>query len=301
MDRNILQGKRIAITAIDLEQKEHRGLAVMAKSLIEVLKKYGADVYLITSINSFRLNRINKYIIKKKLKDEIFIADICTGLEKGFNYRKKFNQDIIYKFKLIFNLIFNIIVLHFKNFNLKNYIFILKQIHKDINIFSPRLAYLKNVKGFIFVNGIFNTSRLRSMRLISRCPKLKISKKDIDLIITSCPLSLQNPDKKSANILQIIPDAIPIQVSSHPENPVTYYNRLSDAHLSKTLYISQATQSNVKSLLDIKNQKINTNEILYPMPSINIDLLSEAVSIPSIRGINNPFIFFNSSIVERKE
>ena len=225
MDRNILQGKRIAITAIDLEQQEHRGLAVMAKSLIELLKKYGADVYLITSINSFRLNRINKYLIKKKLKDEIFIADICTGLEKGFNYRKKFNQNISYKIKLIFSLILNIIILHFKNFTLNNYVFILKQIHKDINIFSPRLAYLKNVKGFIFVNGIFNTSRLRSMRLISRCPKLKISKKDIDLIITSCPLSLQNPDKKSANIVQIIPDAIPIQVSSHPENPVTYYNR----------------------------------------------------------------------------
>ena len=300
MDRNILQGKRIAITAIDLEQQEHRGLAVMTKSLIELLKKYGADVYLITSINSFRLNRINKYLIKKKLKDEIFIADICTGLEKGFNYRKKFNQNITYKFKLIFSLILNIIILHFKNFNLNNYVFILKQIHKDINIFSPRLAYLKNVKGFIFVNGIFNTSRLRSMRLISRCPKLKISKKDIDLIITSCPLSLQNPDKKSADIVQIIPDAIPIQVSSHPENPVTYYNRISDAHLSKTLYISEATQSTIKSLLDIKNEKINTNEILYPMPSINIDLLSEAVSIPSIRGINNPFIFFNSSIVERK-
>ena len=172
MERNILQGKRIAITAVDLEQQEHRGLAVMTKSLIELLKKYGADVYLITSINSFRLNRINKYLIKKKLKDEIFIADICTGLEKGFNYRKKFNKDIIYKFKLIFNLIFNIIILHLKNFNLNNYIFILKKIHRDINIFSPRLAYLKYVKGFIFINGIFNSGRLRSMRLISKCPKI---------------------------------------------------------------------------------------------------------------------------------
>ena len=71
-------------------------------------------------------------------------------------------------------------------------------------------------------------------------------------------------------------------------------------HQNELLYISQSTQSTIKSLLDIKNQKINTNEILYPMPSINIDLLSEAVSIPTIRGINNPFIFFNSSIVERK-
>ena len=171
MDRNILQGKRIAITAIDLEQKEHRGLAVMAKSLIELLNKYGAEVYLITSIASSRLNRINKYIIKKRLKNEIFIADICTGLEKGFNYRKKFKEEIPYMLKLILNLIFNLIILHLRNFNLKNHFFILNQNHRDINIFSPRLAYLKFVKGFIFVNDIFNLSRLRSMRLITKCPK----------------------------------------------------------------------------------------------------------------------------------
>ena len=105
MYKNVLQGKRIAITALDLEQKEHRGLAVLSKSLIELLHKYGAEVYLITSINSFRLNRINRITIKKALEEEIFIADICTGLEKGFNYRKKFNSDITYKFKLIINLI----------------------------------------------------------------------------------------------------------------------------------------------------------------------------------------------------
>ena len=48
MERNILKGKRIAVTALDLEQEEHRGLAVLSKSLIELLKKYGAEVYLIT-------------------------------------------------------------------------------------------------------------------------------------------------------------------------------------------------------------------------------------------------------------
>ena len=36
------------------------------------------------------------------------------------------------------------------------------------------------------------------------------------------------------------------------------------------------------------------------MPSINIKQLSEAISIPSIREIHNPFVLFNSSIVERK-
>ena len=93
MERNFLRGKRIAISALDLEQKEHRGLAQLTKSLIALLQKYGAKIYLITSIDSFRLNIIDKKIIKKKLKDEIYIADIFEKLEKGTSYRKKFNQN----------------------------------------------------------------------------------------------------------------------------------------------------------------------------------------------------------------
>ena len=42
---------RIAITAIDLEQKEHRGIAAVTKSLIEILYKNGAEIFLITSVD----------------------------------------------------------------------------------------------------------------------------------------------------------------------------------------------------------------------------------------------------------
>jgi len=297
MYRNILQGKKIAITALDLEQKEHRGLAVLSKSLISLLNKYGAEVYLITQISP---SRLNKKKLKRSLSDEIFIADIFHDLEKGFSYREMFNKNKVYRFRFILNLIFETLKLYLKNFNLKNKFLLISQNHKDINIFSQRLAYLNEVRGFIFVKEIFNLCRLRSMRLIFKTPTLKISKKDIDLIITTCPLSLVNHDKRSAKIIQIIPDIIPIQVSSHPENPVVFYNRLLDAHLSKTFYISQATQSSAKKILGIENKKIYTNEILYPLPSINLDLISNAMSLPSIREINNPFILFNSSIVERK-
>ena len=300
MYRNILEGKRIAITALDLEQQEHRGLAVLSKSLIEMLSKYGAEVYLITQISSSRLSRTFNKKLKKQLRDEIFIADIFHNLEKGISYREIFNKNKVYRFQLILNLIFETFKLYLKNFRLKIKFFHISQIHKDINIFSQRLAYLNEVKGFIFVKEIFNLCRLRSMRLIFKMPKLEISKKDIDLIITTCPLSLVNHDKKSAKILQIIPDIIPIQISSHPENPIVFYNRLLDAHLSRTFYISQATQLSAKKILGKENKKINTNEILYPLPSINIDLLSKAMRIPSITENNNPFILFNSSIVERK-
>ena len=44
MDINFLKGKKIGITALDLEQEEHRGIAAVTKSLIQSLKNYGADI-----------------------------------------------------------------------------------------------------------------------------------------------------------------------------------------------------------------------------------------------------------------
>ena len=52
-----LRNKRIGITAIDLEQKEHRGIAAVTKSLIEILYKNGAEIFLITSVGSKSLKR----------------------------------------------------------------------------------------------------------------------------------------------------------------------------------------------------------------------------------------------------
>ena len=51
MDKDFLKGKRIAITALELENKEHRGIASFIKSSIHILSKYGAEVYLITGFD----------------------------------------------------------------------------------------------------------------------------------------------------------------------------------------------------------------------------------------------------------
>ena len=56
MDINFLKGKKIGITALDLEQMEHRGIAAVTKSLITLLKEYGAEIFLITSIEYKRLD-----------------------------------------------------------------------------------------------------------------------------------------------------------------------------------------------------------------------------------------------------
>ncbi len=47
-DANSLNGKRILVTAYDLEQSEHRGIAVYSKAVIHALHNLGAEVWLLT-------------------------------------------------------------------------------------------------------------------------------------------------------------------------------------------------------------------------------------------------------------
>ena len=102
------------------------------------------------------------------------------------------------------------------------------------------------------------------MRFMIKDPILNINKEDIDLIISTNPLSLKKKGNKSADLIQIIHDAIPIQVSNHPENKRIFFNRLKDVHKNcKCLYVSKESRKIVKNILKIKNSK-SKKEIIYP-------------------------------------
>ena len=298
MDKSFLKGKRIAITAIDLQQKEHRGIASVTKSLIKLLRKYGADIFLITSIESEKI--ANNKRVNNQLFNKLYITNLIASLQTGFSYRDKFNENKVYAFILILKLIKNILLLYINKFNLKYKIFYFDDNLKKNKKFDKRLDYLIDIKGFIFVKHIFNLSRLRSMRFLNNDPRLNINKKEIDLIITSSPLSLRNKSTRYTKIVQLIHDAIPIQISSHPENPSTFFNKLYDAHKKcECIYVSKESKKVVREILNIPISQ-DEKDIIYPLPSINLEILKEAIKINSIKSINCPFILFNSSIEERK-
>ena len=113
MDIKYLNGKKIGITAFDLEQIEHRGIAAVNKSLIQLLSKNGAEIYLITSLGAKRSKIFEGPFIKNKLLEEIYISDILSSLQKGINYRGIFQTDYSYKIKFIIILFFKTIQLFF--------------------------------------------------------------------------------------------------------------------------------------------------------------------------------------------
>ena len=301
MDINFLKGKKIGITALDLEQLEHRGIAAVTKSLIKLLSKYGAEIYLITALGSKRSGIIGETFMKKKLLEEIYISDILSALQEGNNYREKFQTDLRYKIKKVTVLFFKTFKLFFSDFKVSYKIFKLNYSHILTNVYDKRLEYVKDIKGLIVSKNLFDFCRMSSMRILPKTPKLLINKSELDLIITSSPLSIRNKSKNHTNIIQLIHDAIPIQVSKHPEHPITFYNKLKDAHrYCSCLYVSNESKRIVRDILEINKNKDATNDILYPMPSLSLELLNEAKNVNKIRSIDKPFILFNSSIVDRK-
>ena len=71
-----LSQMRIAITAIDLEQAEHRGIAYLSKGLISSLYYLGPEVYLLTGFYGRNLNPLMKYSMSRQSVREFDCADI---------------------------------------------------------------------------------------------------------------------------------------------------------------------------------------------------------------------------------
>ena len=297
MNKNILKGKKIGITAYDLQQKEHRGIASYTKNLIKVLSENEAEVYLITNIGSQRIKRSKN----KAFYEEVSVADILNLLQKGAlsygesNLRGKISFLIKYPIKSFLNSL----ILLINRFKLKYKFIKVSESQKKIHISEFKFDYLNYISGIIVVGGIFNLSIFRSMRYIFRIPQLNIKKNKLDLIITSCPICIRNKNKNYAPIVQIIHDAIPIQDPDHPR-PKAFLNTLKDAHYNKCLYVSSATQKIVFNLLQI-SKSTNELDIMRPLPSISIEILNDSLNINSILGIDKPYVLINCSIVSWKK
>ena len=84
-----LSRMRVAITAIDLEQAEHRGIAYLSKGLINSLSELGAEVYLLTGFHGRRLNPLMKLSMSTRAVREVDCADILDQLCDPLNRLKK--------------------------------------------------------------------------------------------------------------------------------------------------------------------------------------------------------------------
>ena len=311
---------RVAVTAIDLEQAEHRGIAYLSKSLISSLSDLGAEVYLITGFYGRRLNPLMKLSMSSKSVLEVDCADILDQFCDPSNQLKKIqkkrdpdiDEDLMTRFtnklikfknesKISINLLFSVLRFYLKGGTFSGRLINLFNFENSPYFGQERVNYLSKISGFLSIKDIYNFTTLRSKRLLFKAPRLDLRKLNIDLLITSCPLSIDviPKTKSSSSCLQLIMDFIPLSFSKHPDHPFDFYNRLKDAMRTKNCFISQASRDKIRLLLEKPPISDNRN-IIYPIPSLNANKLKLASKVENVRGLKRKFILFNSSVVPRK-
>ncbi len=311
---------RVAFTAIDLEQAEHRGIAYLSKSLISSLSDLGAEVYLLTGFYGRRLNPLMKFSMSKQSVREVDCADIldqfCDPVESLKRTKKKIDNDLeedlmtklvnkLIKFKnqslMINHILLSFIRFYIRRGNFSGKLISLTNFQNSPYFGQQRVDYLSKIAGFLSIRDIYNFSTLRSKRLLPKAPCIDLKNFKIDLLITSCPLSIDvlRKNKKRNSCIQLIMDFIPLSFSKHPDHPFDFYNRLQDAMQTKNCFISKASRDKICSLLD-KQSSNNDKNVIYPIPSLSIEKLKLVSKVKNIRGLNNKFILFNSSVVPRK-
>ena len=311
---------RIAITAIDLEQAEHRGIAYLSKGLISSLSDLGADVYLLTGFYGRRLNPLMKMSMSKQSVREVDCADIldqfCDPSNRMTKRKKKkydnLDENVMIKLvnklvhfknksQIIINLLFSVFRFYLRRGRFTGRLIHLSDFENTPYFGQERVDYLSDISGFLSIKDIYNFTNLRSKRFLFKAPTIDLRKLNIDLLITSCPLSIdvKTNTKNSVNCLQLIMDFIPLSFSKHPDHPFGFYNRLKDAMQTKSCFISKASREKICLLLE-KPCSNDEKNIIYPMPSLNINKLQLASKVNNLRGISKKYILFNSSVVPRK-
>ena len=315
-----LSNMRVALTAIDLEQAEHRGIAYLSKGLISSLSDLGAEVYLLTGFYGRRLNPLMKFRMSAQSVKEVDCADILDQFCDPINRLKKINrkkdleldEDLLsklvnkfIKFKnesqINIDLLCSIFRFYLYGGRFKGRLINLSNFQNSPYFGQERVEYLSKISGFLSIKDIYNFTSLRSKRFLFKAPTLDLRKLKIDMLITSCPLSIDviSKNKSSARCLQLIMDFIPLSFSKHPDHPFDFYNRLKDAMKTKNCFISKASRDKISLLLD-KPCSNDDKNIIYPMPSLNINKLNLASRVKNLRGLSKKYILFNSSVVPRK-
>ena len=272
-DISSLSGKRIVITAHELESREHRGISSFTKSLIKVLSDNGCEVWLLTEFcptkQSGKFKNINS--------DFLDLSYLLEFLARGYSLEDRL-QNKFFKFlpfiKLIakcsININHYISCFRWRVYPRRKLLYINnKQFHSPY-LKLHRLTYLKNIEGFICAKRIYYSSKIKSnLGFIS---PLKIDLKGFDAFIATSPLNIRplNVD----TYIQSIHDIIPLEYEANSSQGKIFRNNLLESLNSKRIYVSNVTKKKFKEVFNVnmtEDSSRKNESIVLQVPTLDID------------------------------
>ncbi|NQW39589.1 MAG: glycosyltransferase [Cyanobacteria bacterium] len=241
-----LQGLRVLVTAFELEQTEHRGIAVFTKGMLKALREAGAEVWLLTEFDP-SMSDLNTTELTSKTANIIYAARVLDSLNSGIQAsvvtgKRKFMKriPILRSFLGIADLIKRLTGALFptRQFSQRS----LKTIPLDQFLDNPylrseRLGYLQDVDGLICANDLFSHSFS-----LARQPSghaLRLALEGFDGVITTCPLNISARNVRF--MVQTIHDLIPLEYVQTGDNPRVFFRRLKACAYGGRLFVSQST------------------------------------------------------------
>lgn len=227
--------KKILLTAHDLEQQEHRGIAVFSKNVIKALQFLDYEVWLLTSASA----RLKKVTVQQILENlEISQPDLgSTSLVKRFRSSWAFQVLFPRPVKQLLRQLFSLLR---ARSSAERRCFDVQTLDLPQSSWSPRLSYLKHVKGFVNAPGLFGASLLRLSKnefKSNQLTELDLNGMEFYAVITTCPLPIRFLTQ--ALKIQVVHDLIPIQIpSEHPWDDPKIFSRRLEAACQADLVLS---------------------------------------------------------------
>ena len=275
-----LQGRKILVTAYDLEQSEHRGIAVYSKSLMRCLHEAGAEVWLLTEFFD-KLSEKGLKRLPKSTKAIIHNARILnslalgrrerptTVLQRKFKLARKAKQWGNY-LRLIVNLLRRPRKYRARDLNG----FQLQELYDNPYVRIERLDYLECVTGIVSAPELYLATQLAAQ--LPNLHPVCIDLRGFDALVTTCPLNI-NPHNLPT-FVQTIHDLIPLEYVAHNEDPLMFSHRLQACISARRLFVSQSTANKYTSHIQnsrhystqqYSNQNYSTHEaVIIQSPSL---------------------------------
>ena len=243
MTTKLLKGRKILVTAYDLEQSEHRGIAVYSKSLMQCLHEAGAEVWLLTEFFD-KLSKRGLRNLPKKTQEMIRNARILNDLAQGrrdppisalqrkFRLARKAKKLAPY-FRYFLNILRRPRKYKLRDLNS----FSLEELYDNPYIRVERLSYLECVTGIVSAPEVFLASQLAAELPTPRPVHIDLS--GFDALVTTCPLNI-SPQNVSI-FAQTIHDLIPLEYVAHNEDPLMFSHRLQACIPANRIHVSQST------------------------------------------------------------
>ena len=265
-----LAGQRIVVTAYDLEQSEHRGIAVYSKATIQALHALGAEIWLLTEfedeLSSSGLRKLPKstrsLIRSGRILDALvhgergraphWLENKLPLIRKLFQRARQFDDALAFLRR----------PQHYSKNKLNLIVF--ADLQDNPYLRHERLSYLRYCKGLICAKRIFFATQVAA--LMKRQNPVTIDLQGFDAFLTCCPLNIKPLNTQV--FTQTVHDVIPLEYAQTSDNTLGFSHRLQACLPARRLFVSGSTANKFNETV-AQHRPINPREsVLIQPPSL---------------------------------